>query len=106
MIGKELGESQNDYGDSARIVYGLFLYPKIKHCIVVKKIGVLSQNTTFRGCDQKLARVGFKDFLDLETGQAVRNMSKLNWMRESYVVRIPHRIIGCENCRVEKMLIL
>ena len=102
MVGKELGQSKTDYKDSAGIVYCFFLSPKTNYCIVVIEIGVLSEKITFNDCDQNIARVGFKDFFGLEKGKTVRNMSKLNWKRELYGVKLPHRIIGCENCREER----
>ena len=101
MIGKQLGQSKNDYGDSAGIVHVLFLAPKIENCIVVNKIGVISQTITFKGCDQDITRVGFKDFLDLQKSKTVRKMSKLNWKRESKGAKIPHRVIDCEVCRTD-----
>ena len=98
FIGKELFQSKNDSGD-ARIIYGLFLAPKIKYCLVINEIGVISQKTTFKGYDNNISRVGFKDLLDLERGKMVRNLSKLNWERELYGVEQPHRSVDCENCQ-------
>ena len=65
-------------------------------------IGVLSQKITFKGCDQNIAGVGFKDFRDLEKGKTVRNMSKLKWKRDLDGVKTTQWIIGCENCREDR----
>ena len=93
MIGKEVGQSKSNYDDNAGIVYGLFLDSKIKNCVVINEFGVLSQKTDFRGCKQ-IARVVFKDFLDLEKVKTRCKMTKLIWKRELYGVKIHHRIIG------------
>ena len=42
LIGKNLFQSKNDYGD-AGIVYGLFLAPKIKFCILIDDDGLLQK---------------------------------------------------------------
>ena len=39
----------------------------------------------------------------METGLIVRNTSKLNWKRDLLGVKIPHRVINCENCQNDKM---
>ena len=68
LIGKNLWQSKNDYGDNAGIIYGLFLAPKVKYSIVIDENGVLSQKTTFKGFNQNIIDIIFKDFLDLEKG--------------------------------------
>ena len=65
LVGKDLFQSNNDYGDDAGIVYGLVLAPKVKYCIVINENGVLSQKTTFKGFNQNINNITFKDFRDL-----------------------------------------
>ena len=77
LIGKDLYQSKNDYGD-AGIVYGLFLAPEIKYCIVIDDNGLLQQKVTFKGCDREISKIGYKDFPNMEKGLIVRNTSKLN----------------------------
>ena len=102
LVGKKLFQSKNDYGDSAGIIYGLFLAPKVKYCIIIDECGVLSQKTTFKGYNQNINNIKFKDFLDLEQGKTLTNISKLKWKRELTGIKIPHRKIGCENCDESK----
>ena len=47
LIGKDLYQSKNDYGKGG-ILYGLFLAPKIKYCIVIDENGILSQKNAFQ----------------------------------------------------------
>ena len=57
----------------------MFLAPKIKFCIVIDEIGILSQKTTFKAYDQIMVGLSFKDFLDLERGGTIFGKPKLNW---------------------------
>ena len=43
LVGKNLFQSKDDYGENAGILYAMFLAPKVKYCIVIKEFGVLSQ---------------------------------------------------------------
>ena len=70
LVGKDLYQSKNDYGTGG-ILFGLFLAPKIKYCIVVDENGILSQKTTFKGYDQFMVGLNFKDFLDLDRGDTI-----------------------------------
>ena len=101
LIGKELFQSKNEYGD-AGIIHRLFLCPKVKYCIVINEMGILSEKTISKGYDQEISGVSFKDFLDLEGGQTVQNISKLKWKRELQGIKVPHRGINCENCQEDK----
>ena len=103
LIGKNLWQSKNDYGDSAGIVYGLFLAPKVKYCIVIDENGVLSQKTTFKGFNQIINDITFKDFLDLEKGLTIENRSKLKWKRDLAGIKILHRKLNCEHCNENKL---
>ena len=67
LLGKNLYQSKKDCGKK-EILFGLFLAPKIKHCIVIEENGILSQGTIFRGYDQIMVGLNFKDFPDLERG--------------------------------------
>ena len=98
LIGKNLGQSKNDYSEGAGIIFGLFLAPKIKYCIVLDENGILSQNTTFKGYNQNLHGLSFKDYIDLELGNTISNMSKIKWKREFGGIKIPHRKHDCSNC--------
>ena len=47
LVGKDLFQSINDYGENAGVVYGLFLAPKVKYCIFIDEIVILSQKNNF-----------------------------------------------------------
>ena len=102
LVGKDLFQSKNDFGESAGIVYGLFLALKVNYCIVIDENGILSQKTTFKGFNQNINTITSKDILDLEQGKTLKNISKLKWKRELAGIKIPHRKVGCENCDASK----
>ena len=43
LVGRGLLQGKNDYGPDSGIFYGLFLAPKVKYCLTIKKM-VLSTN--------------------------------------------------------------
>ena len=90
-------QSKNDYGKGGTL-YGLFLAPKNKYCIVMNENGILSQKTTFKVYEQNMVGLNFKDFLDLERGDTILGESKLNWRKNLHGVRIPHRVFQCPQC--------
>ena len=61
LIGKDLYQSKTDYGKGGNL-YGLFLAPNNKYCIVMDETGILSQKTTFKGYDQNMVGLNFKVF--------------------------------------------
>ena len=100
LIGNDLFQSKIDYGN-AGIIYGLFLCPKVKYCLVINEMGFLSEKTTFKGYDQEISGVSFKYFHDLEIGQTVHSIAKLKRKGTMQGIKVPHRGINCENCLEE-----
>ena len=76
----------------------MFLAPKVKYCVVIDENGILSQKTTFKGFNQNTNNITFKNFLDLEQGKTLKNISKLKWKRKLAGIEIRHRKVDCENC--------
>ena len=68
LLAENLSQSKNDYGENAGIVYGVFLASKVKYCIVIDDNGALAQKTTFKGFNQNIKNITFKNSLDLERG--------------------------------------
>ena len=76
LVGKDLFQSKNDYGENAGIVYGFCLAPKVKFCFVIDENGILYQKTSFKGFNQNINNITFKDFLDLERGKTLKKHIK------------------------------
>ena len=94
LIGKDLYQSKTDYGKGG-ILYGFFLAPKINYCIVNDEKGKLSPKTVFKGYDQDMVRLNFKNFLNLERGDTILGKSKLNWEKDIHGIKIPRRVFQC-----------
>ena len=47
LVGKGLLQGKNDY-QLGCIFYGLFLAPKIRYCLTIKKYDVIDENKTFK----------------------------------------------------------
>ena len=72
---------------------------------MIDKNGVLLQKTTFKGFDQNMMGLIFKDFLDLERGITVSSQSKLNWKNDLNGVEVPHKVfqyLECDNNKICK----
>ena len=76
----------------------MFLAPKTNYCIAIDEYGILSQKTTFKGFDQNMVGLNFKDFLDLEKGDTILGKSKLYWKTNLHGIMIPHRVFRCPQC--------
>ena len=59
LVGKDLFQSINDYGENARIVYGLVLAAKVKYCTVIDENGILSQKKFFKGFNRNINNITF-----------------------------------------------
>ena len=81
----------------------MFPAPKIKYCIFIDENGVSSQKTTFKGYDQNIVGLDFKDFVDLERCDTILVTSKLNWNRHLHGIKIPHRVFQCPQCDNDKI---
>ena len=48
LVGKDLCQGNDGY-DTGRILYSLFLAPKIKYCLTVDEFGFIEEHKTFKG---------------------------------------------------------
>ena len=56
FVGKHLGLSKKDYRNW-RIIYALFLAPKIKYCLVIDDYGVISAKRNFKGLSKEHRKI-------------------------------------------------
>ena len=74
--------------------------PKINYCIVIDDNGLLPKKLLSKVVIVKYREI--KDFINMEKGLIVRNISKLNWKRDLLGVKVPHKVIDCEKCQNDK----
>ena len=48
LVGEGLCQGKNDY-KTRGIFYGLFLAPKINHCLTIDDYGIIQEHKTFKG---------------------------------------------------------
>ena len=63
-VGKSLGQSKNDYGNSG-IFYAGFLSPKRKHCLVIDDFGIISAKRTFKGYSEEHRMIKPDEYITL-----------------------------------------
>ena len=59
----ELGKGKNDCGNGG-IIYGLFLAPKIKYCLVLNNDYMIEEKKTFKGYVNKT--ISIEDYVKFE----------------------------------------
>ena len=77
-VGNDLCKCKNDYGYGG-IVFGLFLVPKIKYCLVLNEQGMLEEKITFKGYNKKNIKVlDFVSMLNVWTRGGTG--ARLHWL--------------------------
>ena len=76
----------------------VFLASKLKFCIVIDENSMLSQNANSKVSDQNMIGLNFKVFLDLERVSTISSKSKLNFKRDLYGIKLPHKELDCIDC--------
>ena len=98
LVGKGLLQGKNDYKDG-RIFYGLFLAPKIKHCLTINKYGVIDEHKTFKGFTNVSDNLDRKEYFKMADGDKLVAKVPLSWKKSfSQGVVIPHKMRNCKKC--------
>ena len=99
LVGKELLRGKNDYEDGG-IFYGLFLAPKIKYCLTIKKFGIISEHKTFKGFTDVHDSLDRKKYFNLADDDKLAAKVPLSWKKSfSRGVVIPHKMRNCHECK-------
>ena len=103
LVGKNLLQGKNDYKDGG-IFYGMFLAPKIKYCLIIKKYGVIYEKKTFKGYKDVSDKLDRKEYFKMSDGDKLVAKVSLSWKKSfSQGVVIPHKMRNYTNCK-EKIL--
>ena len=98
LVGKGLLQGKNDYKDGG-IFYGLFLAPKIKHCLTINKYGVIDEHKTFKGFTDVSDNLDKKEYFNMANGGNLIAKVPLSWKKSfSQGVVIAHKMRNCNNC--------
>ena len=102
LVGKKLLQSKNDYGPDPGIFYGVFLAPKIKHCLIINKYGIINEKKCFKGFTNFSENLNRKEFFNMADGVNLVAKVPLSWKKSfSMGVVIPHKMRNCNKCTKE-----
>ena len=101
LVGKNLLQGKNDYKDGGIFFfYALFLAPKIKYCLTIKKYGVISEHKTFKGFTNVSDNLNREEYFNMADGDKLVAKIPLSWKKSfSRGVIIPHKMRNCTNCQ-------
>ena len=102
FVGKTLGLGKNDYGNSG-IFYAWFLAPKIKYCLVIDDIGIISAKRTFKGYSEEHRMIKLEEYISLSEGKTVSGRFSIDWTKTFEGIKIPHRKQNCSECDNRKI---
>ena len=92
LVGKDRLQGKNDYNEGG-IWYGLFLSPKIKLCLNIKKFGVIDEHETFKGFTNVSDSLDRKQYFNIADGGKLIAKVPLSWKKSfSQGVVTPHKI--------------
>ena len=98
LVGKALLQGKNDYKDG-RMVYGLFLAPKINYCLTINKYGDIDEHKTFKGFTDVYDILDGKKYFKIFNGDKLIAKVHLSWKKSfSICVVIPHKLRNCNKC--------
>ena len=90
LVGKNRLQGKHDYKEGG-IWYALFLAPKIKYCLTIKKYGVIDEHKTFKGFTNVSDNLDRKEYLNMADGGNLLAKVPLSWRKSfSQGVVIPH----------------
>ena len=98
LVGKNLLEGKNDYKDGG-IFYGLFLAPKIKYCLIIKRYGIISEKKCFKGFTNVSDNLDRKEYFNMYNCDKLIAKVPLSWKKSfSQGVVIPHKMRNFNDC--------
>ena len=79
--------------------YGLFIAPKVKYCLPLKKHGVIDEHKTFKGLTNVSDNLDRKEYFKMFEGDKLVAKVPLSWKKSfSQGVVIPHKMRNCNIC--------
>ena len=77
----------------------MFLAPKIKNCLTIKKYGVIDEHKTFKGFINVSDNLDREEYFKIADGYKLVAKVPLSWKKSfSQGVVNPHKMRNCINC--------
>ena len=103
LVGKNLLQGKNDYKDGG-IWYALFLAPKIKYCLIIKKYGNIDEKKCFKGFTNVSDNLNRKEYFKMADGDNLIAKVPISWKKSiSQGVVIPHKMRNCNKCTKDSL---
>ena len=101
FVGKSFLQGENDYKGGG-FIYGLFLAPKIKYCLFIRKYDVIDEHRTFKGFTNFSGNLDSKEYFKMFNGNKFIAKVPFGWKKSfSYGVVIPHKMRIRNKCKKE-----
>ena len=99
LVGKKLCQGQTEY-ESGGIFFGLFLAPKTKYCLTIKKFGILQQHVTFKSFNDSKRFLDRSQNFDMLKGKNISALLPRSWKKsfKSGIV-IPAKLKRSNECK-------
>ena len=95
LIGKNLLQGKKDYKDGGNF-YGLFLAPKLKHCLTTNKYGGIEKHKTFKGFSFVSNNLDRRECSKRFEGDKLKAKTPLSWKKScNQAMIIPHKMRNC-----------
>ena len=103
LIGKNLAQDKNDYGNGG-IFYALLLAPKTKYCLTFNEYGVINEHKCFKGFTNVSDNLNRKEYFKMASGDNLVAKVPLSWKKSfSQRVVIPHKMRNCNKCTKDNL---
>ena len=103
LVGEELCQGKNDY-KTGGIFYGLFLAPKIKHCLTIDDYGIIKEHKTFKGFNDSKRLLDRSQYFKTIEGEKKTAMLPRSWKKSfDNGIIIPTKMRFCNECNNKKM---
>ena len=103
LVGEDLCQGKNDF-KTGGIFCGLFLAPKIKHCLTIDDYGIIQEHKTFEGFNDTKRLLDRSQYFDMIEGKQISAMLPRSWKNsfDSGII-IPTKMRFCNECNAKKM---
>ena len=105
LVEEELCRGKNDY-KTGGIFYGLFLAPKIKHCLTIDDYGIIQEHETFKGFNDSERLLDRSQNFKMIEGKKVSAFLPKSWKKSFDTgIIMPTKMRFCNECKGKKCAI-
>ena len=80
LVGDNLGQGKNDF-KTGGIFYGLYLAPKIKHCLSIDEYGIKKEHKMFKGFNDSKRLLDRSQYFKMKESEKISSMLPRSWKK-------------------------